>query len=189
MPFDPDEYTSEQVTFNSKDGTPVTMFLVHRKDMKRNGKNPVYLYGYGGFNISRTPSFSAQNILLMEQGGIYALVNLRGGGDMANSGTGPGCWKRNRTFSMTLSPPPNTSSPRDIPRRKSWGLRRIERRSVGGGLYDAASGSVCGGSAGRRGDGHVALPPLYGRLGLGRGIWLQRKRSRFPLSVRLLSVA
>ncbi len=81
LPFDPEAYTSEQVTFNSKDGTPVTMFLVHRKDMKRNGKNPVYLYGYGGFNISRTPSFSAQNILLMEQGGIYALVNLRGGGE------------------------------------------------------------------------------------------------------------
>ena len=81
LPFDPGLYTSEQVVFNSQDGTPVTMFLVHRKDMKRDGKNPVYLYGYGGFNISRTPSFSAQNILLMEQGGIYALVNLRGGGE------------------------------------------------------------------------------------------------------------
>lgn len=81
LPFDPDLYTSEQVVFNSQDGTPVTMFLVHRKDMKRDGQNPVYLYGYGGFNISRTPSFSAQNILLMEQGGIYALVNLRGGGE------------------------------------------------------------------------------------------------------------
>lgn len=81
LPFDPDLYTAEQVVFNSKDGTPVTLFLVHRKDMKRNGKNPVYLYGYGGFNISRTPSFSPQNILLMEQGGVYALANLRGGGE------------------------------------------------------------------------------------------------------------
>lgn len=79
--YDPDDFIAEQATFLSKDKTPVTMFVVHRRDMKLNGRNPLYLYGYGGFNISLTPTFSPQNILFMEQGGIYAMVNLRGGGE------------------------------------------------------------------------------------------------------------
>lgn len=57
------------------------MFLVHRKDLRRDGSNPVYLYGYGGFNINPHAGFAPQHILLMEQGGIYALANLRGGGE------------------------------------------------------------------------------------------------------------
>ena len=79
--YDPELFTSEQVFFTSKDGTQVPMFLVHRKDLKLNGKNPVYLYGYGGFNISYTPSFSPNHIMFMEQGGVYAQVTLRGGGE------------------------------------------------------------------------------------------------------------
>ena len=79
--YDPELFTSSQVFFTSKDGTQVPMFLVHRKDMKLNGKNPVYLYGYGGFNISYTPSFSPNHIMFMEQGGVYAQVTLRGGGE------------------------------------------------------------------------------------------------------------
>ncbi len=79
--FDPDEFVSEQVFYPSEDGTQISMFLVHRKDLVCDGSNPVYLYGYGGFNISRTPGFEPQRILLMEQGGIYALANLRGGGE------------------------------------------------------------------------------------------------------------
>ena len=81
LKFDPDRFTAEQVFFDSKDGTPVSMFLVHRKDMKLDGNNPTYLYGYGGFNISLTPGFTPLSVLLMEQGGIYAMVNLRGGGE------------------------------------------------------------------------------------------------------------
>lgn len=79
--FDSELFTTEQVAFPSRDGTMVTMFIVHRKDMKRDGANTLYLYGYGGFNISMTPSFSPSNILLLEQGGIYVMVNLRGGGE------------------------------------------------------------------------------------------------------------
>ena len=79
--YDPELFTSSQVFFTSKDGTQVPMFLVHRKDLKLNGKNPVYLYGYGGFNISYTPSFSPNHIMFMEQGGVYAQVTLRGGGE------------------------------------------------------------------------------------------------------------
>lgn len=79
--FDPDLYTTDQVFFTSKDGAKVPMFIVHRKDIKLNGQNPLHLYGYGGFNISMTPSFNPNNIMFLEQGGVYVLVNLRGGGE------------------------------------------------------------------------------------------------------------
>lgn len=79
--FNPDDYTTEQIFFTSKDGTKVPMFLSYRKGMKKNGKNPVYLYGYGGFNAPMTPGFSPTNITMMEQGVIYASVNLRGGNE------------------------------------------------------------------------------------------------------------
>ena len=81
MKYDPEQFVTEQVFFTSKDGTRIPMFIVHRKDMKLNGKNPVYLYGYGGFNINMPPAFSPNHILFMEQGGIYAQVVLRGGGE------------------------------------------------------------------------------------------------------------
>ena len=79
--FRQDDYTSEQVFFQSKDGTRIPMFLTYKKGMKRNGKNPVFLYGYGGFNISLGPGFSAVRIPFLEKGGIYAQVSLRGGGE------------------------------------------------------------------------------------------------------------
>ena len=79
--FNADEYTTEQVFYPSKDGTKIPMFLTYRKDLKRNGQNPVYLYGYGGFNISLYPGFSSSRIPFLESGGIYAQVNLRGGAE------------------------------------------------------------------------------------------------------------
>lgn len=79
--FNPDDYTSEQVFYTSKDGTRVPMIITHKKGVERNGKNPTILYGYGGFNISLTPGFSTANAVWMEQGGIYAVPNIRGGGE------------------------------------------------------------------------------------------------------------
>ena len=79
--FRQQDYESQQLFFFSKDGTRVPMFITYKKGMKRNGKNPVFLYGYGGFNISLGPDFSAMRIPFLEQGGIYAQVNLRGGGE------------------------------------------------------------------------------------------------------------
>lgn len=79
--FNPDDYVSEQVFYTSKDGTKVPMSITYKKGMKRNGKNPVMLYGYGGFNISLLPSFSITRIPFLEKGGIYAIANLRGGGE------------------------------------------------------------------------------------------------------------
>ncbi|WP_046743400.1 prolyl oligopeptidase family serine peptidase [Kordia zhangzhouensis] len=79
--FDPDQYESKQVFYKSKDGTKIPMIITHKKGVKMNGENPTILYGYGGFNISLTPSFSVANVVWMEQGGIYAVANLRGGGE------------------------------------------------------------------------------------------------------------
>lgn len=79
--FDPDQYESKQVFYTSKDGTKIPMIITYKKGIALNGKNPTLLYGYGGFNISLTPAFSVSNILLLEQGGIFAVPNLRGGGE------------------------------------------------------------------------------------------------------------
>jgi prolyl oligopeptidase len=79
--FNSDNYESKQVFFNSKDGTKVPMIITHKKGIELNGKNPTILYGYGGFNVSLYPGFSITNAVWMEQGGIYAVPNLRGGGE------------------------------------------------------------------------------------------------------------
>lgn len=89
--FDPAMFESRQVFYPSKDGTEVPMIITYKKGMQLNGKNPVLLYGYGGFNVSLTPSFSVSNLVFMETGGIYAVANLRGGGEYGdqwhNAGT------------------------------------------------------------------------------------------------------
>ncbi|MGN0003108.1 MAG: prolyl oligopeptidase family protein [Sphingobacterium composti] len=79
--FDPSQYESKQIFYTSKDGTKVPMIITHKKGLKLDGTNPTLLYGYGGFNISLTPSFSLANAILLEQGGVYAVANLRGGGE------------------------------------------------------------------------------------------------------------
>jgi prolyl oligopeptidase len=79
--FDPDDYQVEQVFYTSKDGTRVPMFISHRKDVVPDGNRPTMLYGYGGFNISMQPRYSTTRLAWMEMGGIYAMANLRGGGE------------------------------------------------------------------------------------------------------------
>ncbi len=79
--FDPTAFETRQVFYASKDGTKIPMFLVHRKGLKLDGKNPTLLYGYGGFNISLTPSYSSSRVAWLEMGGVFAMPNLRGGGE------------------------------------------------------------------------------------------------------------
>ncbi len=79
--FDPARYETRQVFYTSRDGTRVPMFISHKKGLRLDGRNPTLLYGYGGFNISLTPSFSVANLVWMDLGGIYAVPNLRGGGE------------------------------------------------------------------------------------------------------------
>jgi prolyl oligopeptidase len=81
LSFNPDDFITEQIFYSSKDGTQVPMFITRRKDLALNGDVPTHLYGYGGFNIPITPAFSVWNLVWMEMGGIYALANLRGGGE------------------------------------------------------------------------------------------------------------
>ena len=79
--FNPDDYVVKQEFYRSKDGTRVPMFIIHKKGLKRDGTNPTWLYGYGGFNISLTPSFQLTRLVWMERGGVYAVANIRGGGE------------------------------------------------------------------------------------------------------------
>ena len=79
--FDSEQFETEQLFFDSKDGTRVPMFVSHKKGMKLDGSNPCYLYGYGGFQINLTPSFSSTAVMFMEQGGVWCVVNLRGGSE------------------------------------------------------------------------------------------------------------
>jgi len=79
--FDPEAYVTEQVFYESKDGTKVPMFITYKKGLELDGTNPTYLYGYGGFNVSLRPSFSVSRLVWLENGGIYAQPNIRGGGE------------------------------------------------------------------------------------------------------------
>ncbi|MDZ8223595.1 prolyl oligopeptidase family serine peptidase [Nostoc sp. ChiVER01] len=79
--FNPDDYETKQIFYHSKDGTKVPMFITHKKGIKLDGNNPTYLYAYGGFNASMTPSFSVSLLVWMEMGGVYAMPNIRGGGE------------------------------------------------------------------------------------------------------------
>ena len=81
LKFNPEDYVTEQLTFPSKDSTEIKMFVTHKKDIKLDGTNPTLIYGYGGFNISLTPGYSASRMPFIENGGVYAYVNLRGGGE------------------------------------------------------------------------------------------------------------
>ncbi len=88
--FDPTQFESKQVFYKSKDGTKIPMIITYKKGTVMNGKNPLLLYAYGGFSVSLTPSFSTSNIILMEHGGIFAVPNLRGGGEYGET------WHRGR---------------------------------------------------------------------------------------------
>jgi prolyl oligopeptidase len=83
--FKPSDYESTQVFYNSKDGTKIPMIITHKKGIALDGRNPCLLYGYGGFNVNLTPYFSTSNIILLENGGIFAVPNIRGGGEYGNA--------------------------------------------------------------------------------------------------------
>src|SRR4029077_7033716 len=85
LAFDPADYETSQVFYKSKDGTSIPMFLSHRQGFRPDGTTPTLLYGYGGFNISLTPVFSVSRLQWMEMGGVFALANLRGGGEYGDA--------------------------------------------------------------------------------------------------------
>ncbi len=81
LDFKVEDYETKQVFYNSPDGTKVPMFIVHKKGLKMNANNPTYLFGYGGFNISKTPEFKTERLVFLERGGVFAMANIRGGGE------------------------------------------------------------------------------------------------------------
>jgi prolyl oligopeptidase len=85
LTFKPEDFETKQVFYPSKDGTKIPAFITYKKGLKLNGQNPTILYGYGGFNISLTPSYSSTRIPFLEQGGVYVMANLRGGGEYGES--------------------------------------------------------------------------------------------------------
>src|SRR5581483_2959373 len=113
--IDPTPYTVDQVWYPSKDGTQVSMFVVHRKDARRDGSTPTLLYGYGVFNVSMTPAFTSSIYPWLEAGGAYAVPNLRGGGEYGEAWHKAGC-----------GPPRTELSPASWPgrimlrRRRGW---------------------------------------------------------------------
>ena len=84
LPYNPDDYETKQIEYISKDGTKIPMFIVHKKGIELNGNNPALLFGYGGFNISKTPEFKPERMVFLEQGGIFAQPCLRGGGEFGD---------------------------------------------------------------------------------------------------------
>ncbi len=91
--FSTEEFETSQIFYSSKDGTKIPMFLTHKKGLIKNGENPVLLYGYGGFNVSLTPSFSPAVRMWIEEGGVYVVANLRGGGEFGNVGAQTECFR------------------------------------------------------------------------------------------------
>ncbi len=106
-PFNPATLEVEQVAYPSKDGTRITMFLVHKKGLKPDGCVPTFLYGYGGFGLSTTPFFDASLVPWLEAGGSMRSPTCAAAASMARRGTAPACWRASRTSSTTSSPPPS----------------------------------------------------------------------------------
>jgi hypothetical protein len=187
--FNPDDYTTEQVFYNSADGTRIPMFISYKKGMKRDEQNPTYLYGYGGFDISEMPSFSPANLVWMEMGGIFALANLRGGGEYGEKWHEAGMLhvKQNvLRFHRGGAVLDHQKVYIDIETRdRRWEQRRVVSRR----LPDAAARSLRRHPTRGGSDGHAALPKIYHRLGLDFRLRQFREQKRLSVSVRLLTVA
>ncbi len=179
--FDPALFTTEQVFYTSKDGTKVPMFITHRKDLKLDGKNPCYLYAYGGFQINRTPSFTPSDIMFVEQGGVYCEANLRGGSEYGEAWHKAGMLENKQNVFDDFIAAAEYLIAEQV---YLEGQTRHRGGSNGGLLVGACEVqrpdlyAVCLPAVGR--DGHAPLPQVHHRLGLGRGVrFVRRTRNSF----------
>ena len=174
--FDPAAFETKQVFYPSKDGTSVPMFVVAKKGMKRDGKNPTILYGYGGFNVNQSAVLLREYLAFVESGGVSRRRACAAAGSTARTGTRPACSRRSRTSSTTSSPRAECAHRRTRSRRRS--SSRSSGGSNGGLLVGAAVTSVpsCSARRSRRAaHGHAPLPPVHDRLGLGGRVRLRRE--------------
>ena len=173
--FDSSRYETRQIFVTSKDGTKVPMFLTHRKDISLDGTNPTILNAYGGFNVSTLPGFNALKIVWLEQGGVLANANLRGGGEYGEAWHEGGMReKKQNVFDdfraaqwLIDNKYTSTKRPGD-PGRKQRRAARQRRRS-------AMAGPVRRGAVSRAADRYAAVSPLHSRSILGPRI---RRRGR-----------
>jgi prolyl oligopeptidase len=158
--FNSADYVSYQVFYTSKDGTKVPMMITHKKGLKYTKKNPTILYGYGGFGVNLTPSFSTSYVVWLENGGVLAIPNLRGGGEYGE------VWHKAGTQLQKQNVFDDFVAEDHIV--QAFGpFWRFQRRVAGGRGDDAASGVGPRGLPRSRGFGHVALPYVYGGCRLG----------------------
>ena len=136
--FRPDEFETKQVFYPSRDGTKIPMFLIDKRGMKPKPSTPTLLYGYGGFDISITPAFSPSNILWMELGGLFAVANLRGGGEYGRAWHEAGMKTRSKTCSTILSAQPSSCRFRAIRPATIGDYRPLQWWAIGRCVHDPA---------------------------------------------------
>ena len=188
--FNPDDYVVEQKFYTSKDGTRVPMFITRPKALRLDGQNPVLLYGYGGFDVSLTPSFSTTRAAWLEMGGVYVVANLRGGGEYGQglvqgrheAAEAERVRRFHRGGGVPDRQPIHLAGEAGDP---GW----IQRRAAGRGGDDAATGTLRGGLAGGGGAGHAAIPSVHDRPGVVQRLRAVREPGRVHGPVRVLAPA
>ena len=177
--LDTNQYETRQVFFTSKDGAKVPMFLVHKKGLVLDGNNPTLMYGYGGFNIATTPGFNSLRIALLEQGFVYASVNMRGGSEYGEAWHDAGTKLKKQNVFDDFIAARRVAGREQVHQSVEAGRPgRLERRPAGRRRDQPAPRSLPRrDSAGRR-DGHAALPQVHDRLELDRRLRLERQRRR-----------
>ena len=173
--IDPSAYEVKQVWFASKDGTKVPMFVFHKKGLALNGKNPTLLTGYGGFNISLTPSFAGDRYLWLEHGGVFAVANLRGGSELGEEWHRAGMLdKKQNVFDDFIAAAEYLIAQKYTDKDHLAIRGGIEWRIAGGSGVHAASGVVSGGGLCGAVAGYVALPAFSNCQVVDSGVWLGR---------------
>ena len=188
--FDPRAFEQRQVFYPGKDGTRIPMLLAYRKGLKLDGANPVLLYGYGGFGIPLLPEFSSARIAWLEMGGVYAIANIRGGGEYGEA------WHRQAirnhrqvAFDDFIAAAEWLIAERYTVTGEARDPRRIQWRTAGRRVFDPASGPLWRGHRRRRRDGYAALRSIRPGRRLDRGVRFAPERGRFSGDFRLFAAA
>ena len=188
LPWNPDDYVSEQVFVTSDDGTRVPLFLTRRRDLRADGDVPTLLYGYGGFQIAVGPMFKAEWLAWMERGGLLAVASLRGGAEYGKAWHDAGrLANKQNVFDDFAACARWLATSGWTRERADRDQRPVERRAAGGRQHHAASRAVRRRDRRGRRHGHAALRPVHDRLGLDERLRLGRRPGPVPDAARVLA--